>query len=144
KTAETLGRLLGQPEGEAARVVDLLFHLPYGVIDRSEQPGIAKAAEGQTVTLRVRIDRHNPPPPGNRRVPYRVFAHDDTGEIALVFFHAGGTWMEKTFPIGRTLYVSGKMECLGGRPNMVHRDHVVGEADSANWPLVEPIYPLTT
>ncbi len=58
KTAETLGKLLGQPEGEEARVVDLLFHLPYGVIDRSQQPGIAKAAEGQTVTLRVRVDRH--------------------------------------------------------------------------------------
>ena len=67
KTAELLGRLLGQPEGEEARVVDLLFHLPFTVIDRSEQPGIAKAQEGQVVTLRLRVDRHNPPPPHNRR-----------------------------------------------------------------------------
>src|SRR5690606_19561594 len=80
KLAETLGRLTGTAEGEA-RVVDLLFHLPVGVIDRSHQPGIAEAPEGAVVTLKVRIDRHARPPRGNKRIPYRVYAHDDTGEI---------------------------------------------------------------
>ena len=37
---------------------------------------------------------------GNRRIPYRVFAHDDTGEIALTFFHAHGDCLEKTLPVG--------------------------------------------
>ncbi|MEJ0012718.1 MAG: ATP-dependent DNA helicase RecG [Bauldia sp.] len=143
KTAETLGRLLGQPEGEEARVVDLLFHLPYGVIDRSDQPGIAKAAEGQTVTLRVRIDRHNPPPPGNRRVPYRVFAHDDTGEIPLVFFHVKGDYLEKQLPVGETRTVSGTVEWFNGRPQMVHPDHIVSDEDLESLPLIEPVYPMT-
>src|SRR5579872_6548643 len=144
KIGALLARLVGRPEGEPARVLDLLFHLPVGVIDRRNQPEIARAPEGAIVTLKVRVDRHQKPPGYNRRVPYKVFAHDETGEIALTFFHANGAWMEKTFPVGHTLFVSGKMEWFNGRPSMVHPDHVVEEADFANLPLVEPIYPLTT
>ena len=72
----------------AARAADLLFVLPNTVIDRRNRPGIALSAEGQIVTLEVRVDRHQPPPRGNKSVPYRVYAHDDTGEVALTFFHA--------------------------------------------------------
>jgi ATP-dependent DNA helicase RecG len=143
KTAELLGRLLGQPEGEEARVVDLLFHLPFTVIDRSEQPGIAKAAEGQIVTLRVRIDRHNAPPKHNKRIPYRVFAHDDTGEIALVFFHVKGDYLQKQLPVGAMRTVSGRVEWFNGRPQMVHPDHIVSDEDLESLPLVEPVYPMT-
>src|SRR5688572_3449173 len=70
-----------------ARAGDLLFVLPHSVIDRRNRPGIAGSAEGQIVTLELRVDRHQPPPRGNKSVPYRVFAHDDTGEIGLTFFH---------------------------------------------------------
>ena len=91
----------------------------------------------------MRIDRHQKPPRGNKRIPYRVFAHDDTGEIALTFFHANGDWLEKTLPVGETRYVSGRMEWFNGRPTMVHPDHIVGEADFASLPLIEPVYPMT-
>jgi ATP-dependent DNA helicase RecG len=142
KLAETLGRLLGVFEDEA-RVIDLLFHLPVGIIDRSKQPGIALAVEGAIVTLKVRVDRHQKPPPGNKRIPYRVFAHDDTGEIGLVFFHAHADYLEKTLPVGETRYVSGRVEWFNGRPTMVHPDYIVGEADFASLPLIEPVYPMT-
>ena len=100
----------------AARVGDLLFVLPHSVIDRRNRPGIALAAEGAIVTLEVRIDRHQPPPRGNRSVPYRVYAHDDTGEIALTFFHAHAAYLEKTMPVGEHVVVSGRMEWFNGRP----------------------------
>jgi ATP-dependent DNA helicase RecG len=144
KLAQALRRLLGGGDGDAIpRVGDLLFHLPVAVIDRSRQPGIALSPAGAVVTLKVRVDRHQKPPPGNRRLPYKVFAHDETGEIALTFFHAHESWLAKSFPVGDTLYVSGKMEWFGGRPSMVHPDHVVSEADFASLPLIEPVYPLT-
>ena len=142
KLAETLARLLGAGDGEA-RIVDLLFHLPVGIIDRSQQPGIATAPEGAVVTLKVRIDRHAGPPRGNRRIPYRVYAHDETGEIGLTFFHANGDWLEKTLPIGAIRYVSGRVEWFNGRPTMVHPDHIVSEEDLADMPLIEPVYPMT-
>ena len=142
KLGVTLAKLLGTGEDEP-RVVDLLFHLPVSLIDRSKQPGIAKASEGQIVTLKVRVDRHQPAPRGNPRIPWRVFAHDDTGEIALTFFHAKGDWLEKTLPVGATRYVSGRMEWFNGRPAMVHPDHIVSEEDFASLPLIEPVYPMT-
>jgi ATP-dependent DNA helicase RecG len=143
KLGETLGRLLDAPEGAEARVVDLLFHLPIGVIDRSRQPGIAASAEGTIVTLKVRVDRHAAPPRGNKRIPWRVFAHDDTGEIGLVFFHVKGDWLEKTLPVGATRYVSGAVEWFNGRPTMVHPDYIVAEEDFGSLPLIEPVYPMT-
>ena len=144
KLAQALARLVGGPdEEEAPRVVDLLFHFPVGVIDRRNQPGIALAPEGAIVTLKVRIDRHQKPPRGNHRVPWRVFAHDDTGEIALTFFHAHGDYLERTLPVDATLYVSGKVEWFNGRPAMVHPDYMVEEQDFASLPLIEPVYPMT-
>ena len=145
KLAQAIRRVLGGGDGDPMpRVGDLLFHLPAAMIDRSRRPEIALAPAGAIVTLRVRVDRHQKPPPGNRRVPYKVFAHDESGEIALTFFHANDNWLARTFPVGETLYVSGKMEWFGGRPSMVHPDHVVSEADLASLPLIEPVYPLTT
>ncbi|ESY74554.1 ATP-dependent DNA helicase RecG [Mesorhizobium sp. M0051] len=127
----------------AARAADLLFVLPHSVIDRRSRPGIAGSAEGQIVTLDVRIDRHQPPPRGNRSIPYRVYAHDDTGEIALTFFHAHASYLEKAMPEGEHVVVSGRMEWFNGRPTMVHPDHIALASEAENLPLVEPVYPLT-
>ena len=140
---QALTRLLkGADAPTPARVADLLFHLPTGMIDRRRQPGIALAAEGTIVTLKVRIDRHRPTP-ANSRAPYRVYGHDDTGEIGLVFFHANKSWLEKTLPVGETRYVSGRVEWFNGAPQIVHPDHIVDEAGFAELPLIEPVYPLT-
>jgi ATP-dependent DNA helicase RecG len=144
KLALTLRKLIRSPDPDTEpRVVDLLFHLPVAIIDRSRQPGIALAPEGAIVTLKVRVDRHQKPPRGNRRIPYRVFCHDDTGEIALTFFHANESWLERMLPVGETRYVSGRMEWFNARPSMVHPDHIVSEADFAELPLIEPVYPMT-
>ncbi|MGO4833820.1 OB-fold nucleic acid binding domain-containing protein, partial [Rhizobiaceae sp. 2RAB30] len=118
----------------SARVGDLLFVLPHSVIDRRNRPGIAHAAEGAIVTLEVRVDRHQPPPRGNRSVPYRVYAHDDTGEIALTFFHAHAEWLAKALPEGEQVVVSGRMECFNGRPSMVHPEHIANAGDADGLP----------
>lgn len=144
KLAQALRRLVGATDADGPpRVGDLLFHLPAAIIDRRNQPEIALAPAGAVVTLKVKVDRHQRRPPGNRRAPYKVFAYDASGEIALTFFHANDQWLARTFPVGETVYVSGTMEWFGGRPSMVHPDHVVSEADLASLPLVEPVYPMT-
>ena len=76
-------------------------------------------------------------------MPYRVFAHDDTGEIALTFFHAQAAYLEKAMPVGEHVVVSGRMEWFNGRPTMVHPDHIALASDAENLPLIEPVYPLT-
>ena len=144
KVAELLEHILpADLGGREARVGDLLFVLPHAVIDRRRRPGIAGAAEGAIVTLDVFVDRHQPPPRGRPNVPYRVFCHDETGEIALTFFHARQQWLEKILPVGADVVVSGRMEWFNGRASMVHPDHIVSAEEAASLPLIEPVYPLT-
>ena len=129
--------------GRDLRVGDLLFVLPHSVIDRRKRYRIDDALEGVIVTLELTVDRHQPPPRGNRSGPYRVFAHDDSGEIALTFFHAKGEWLAKMLPEGERVIVSGRMEWFNNRASMVHPDHMVPLDRAAELPLVEPVYPLT-
>jgi len=142
KAGELYARLLGRESIDDCRVIDLVFHAPHSLIDRRHQPGIARAPQGAIVTISGRVDRHQPPPPRTNQ-PYRVFLHDDTGELALTFFRVKGNWLEKALPVDETVTVSGKMDWFNGRPSMVHPDYMVRAAEAENLPLVEPIYPLT-
>ena len=143
KLAEALARVTGREGPEDTRALDLVLLPPHGLIDRSRKSEIATSPEGVIATLKVRVDRHQPSPPGRRSAPYRVFVHDETGEMALTFFHSKQAWLEKLLPVGETFLISGKVEWFNGRPSMVHPDHVVREAEADSFPLIEPVYPLT-
>lgn len=143
KLAALVGRLFGREQPEEARVIDLVLHAPASLIDRRHQPGIAHAPQGVIVTVTARVDRHQPPPRGKSNVPYRVFLHDDTGELSLVYFKGNAQWLEKALPVGETVIVSGKIDWFNGRASMVHPDYVVRQEAAESMPMVEPIYPLT-
>ncbi|MCM2292937.1 ATP-dependent DNA helicase RecG [Allorhizobium sp. BGMRC 0089] len=143
KRAELLATLLGREDAEETRVVDLLFHAPTRLIDRRNQPGIARAPQGAIVTVTGRVDRHQPPPRENRAAPYRVFLHDETGELALTFFRPKANWLDKALPVDEIVTVSGKIDWFNGRPSMVHPDFMVKASEAAAMPLTEPVYPLT-
>ncbi|PDT17977.1 ATP-dependent DNA helicase RecG [Rhizobium sp. J15] len=143
KIAELLVKLLGRETPEDCRTIDLLFHAPFSLIDRRNQPGIARAPQGAIVTITARVDRHQPAPRGKSNVPYRVFLHDETGELTLVFFRGQAAWLEKQLPIDADVTVSGKVDWFNGRASMVHPDYIVKAEEAENLPLVEPIYPLT-
>ncbi|MBY4630944.1 ATP-dependent DNA helicase RecG [Rhizobium croatiense] len=143
KIAELLVKLLGRETPEDCRVIDLLFHAPFSLIDRRNQPGIARAPQGAIVTITARVDRHQVPPRGKSNVPYRVFLHDETGELTLVFFRGQAAWLEKQLPVDAEVTVSGKVDWFNGRASMVHPDYIVRADEAENLPLVEPIYPLT-
>ncbi|MBB6487464.1 ATP-dependent DNA helicase RecG [Rhizobium lusitanum] len=143
KVSELLVKLLDRETIDNCRVVDLIFHAPHSIIDRREQPGIARAPQGAIVTITGRVDRHQPPPNARSNVPYRVYLHDETGELALVFFRGKAQWLEKQLPVDETVTVSGKVDWFNGRPSMVHPDYIMRESEAENLPLVEPVYPLT-
>lgn len=138
-----LGRFFGTPDGQEAIALDLLMHMPTGVVDRRNQVGISEAFLGSIVTLKLHIDRHQPPPKGRASIPHRVFAHDETGEIQLVFFRASGGWVERALPVGETRIVSGEIGFFQGGKQITHPDYIVEPENLASMPLVEPVYPLT-
>jgi len=122
-------------------VVDLCWHLPSGLIDRRYAPKVAEAEPGRIATLRVMVEAHNEP--RNRRQPYRVFCHDDSGEITLVFFHARRDYLQKILPIGAERIVSGKVDLFSDRLQITHPDHVGTVEELTQVQRVEPTYPLT-
>ena len=128
---------------EAPRVVDLLFHLPSGTIDRRARPKLCDVQPGQVVTVAVTIGKHRPGPPRRSRAPYRVYASDDTGDITLTYFNPNRDYLEKLLPEGEVRYVSGTAEFYDDMLQMVHPDRVVDEVGLASLPLVDPVYPLT-
>ncbi len=134
-------RLLGTPEREA-RVVDLLFHLPHGVIDRSRRPAIRDTREGDIVTLTVRVAEHRPPARGGK-APFRVLVEDGTGDVTLVFFGMSQGRLDKMLPLGATRVVSGTIAVWEGFRQMVHPDRIMTEEEAENQPLIEPVYGQT-
>ena len=121
--------------------VDLLWHLPQGVIDRRFMPTIAEAPHGCVATLHVTIRAHQPPDHAKR--PYRVIAEDETGTLILVYFHARPDWLQKLLPVGSERIVSGVVEHFKDERHMAHPDHAVPIDRLAEIMTVEPVYPLT-
>jgi len=125
------------------RVIDLLWHMPTGVIDRRAEPEVAAAVPGTIVTLRLRVLKHKPPPRNNLKVPYKVTCEDDTGRIDLVFFHAERKFIERQLPAGEVRFVSGRVERYGEALQMAHPDYIVAPEMRDELPMLEPVYPLT-
>ena len=123
------------------RLVDLLLHLPTGLIDRRYRPKITEAAAGGIVTLEVTVDEHMVP--RNRRMPYRVHCHDETGELTLVFFNPRADWLQRQLPEGEKRIISGKLEDYQGKFQITHPDYMVDPNNADEMPALETIYPLT-
>jgi ATP-dependent DNA helicase RecG len=147
---EGLLNKLVAPRHEAAhaRVIDLLWHHPVGIIDRAITPRIADAKIGELATLEVTVAEHRP---GGRRrrgarTPYRVLLEDLSGAaLELVYFNADPAYLKRLLPVGSKRLVSGKLEFYDGWLQMPHPDHVVAidAGEAASLPLHEPVYPLT-
>lgn len=135
KTAQ----LLGQLGIESPR--DVLFALPYAVIDRRRRDSIQGADFPTTLTVEVTIGTHRPA--RNKGGAYRIHVEDSQTDFQLVFFHARGDYLKKLLPQGARRVVSGKLELFDGMAQMVHPDHMVAPENAGELPEFEPVYHLT-
>ncbi len=142
KLEKLFGHLLTR-DGERPRVVDLLFHLPTGFVDRRNRPKLSDVVPDTVVTVAVTIDRHRPPPSNRPRAPYNIDASDDTNTLMITYFNARRDYLERLYPEGALRYVSGTATLYDGHLQMVHPDRVVDAAGFADLPLIDPVYPLT-
>jgi ATP-dependent DNA helicase RecG len=123
------------------RLLDLIFDLPSGVVDRSYRPKLASAEPGRIATVTVNVLDHMMP--RDRRLPYRVRCSDDTAAIDLIFFHGHADYLQKTLPPGGKRIVSGRIERYRDQLQMPHPDYVVEPGQESELPLHEPVYALT-
>ncbi len=123
------------------RPLDLLWHLPSGLLDRRFSPPLDSAPDGVVATLTIEVGSHLPA--ANRRLPYRVMCHNESGEITLVFFHARPDYLLRVLPEGASRVVSGRLERFRGELQMSHPDHIGESAELERIQTIEPVYPLT-
>src|ERR1700704_5518251 len=137
-----LGRLVERAAGPL--VVDLLWHLPVGGVDRRAAPPLGELKPrdwpSPVVTLKVRVERHEP---GFGRRPYRVYCTDGTGTLSLIYFSVKGDHLQRLLPVGAERIVSGAVDYYNGRPQIAHPDYVVAPDQAEQIKAIEPVYPLT-
>ena len=138
-----LARLVERAAGSS--VVDLLWHLPTGIIDRRAAPRIGALhprdwPDGSVVTVKATVERHQK---GLGRRPSRVFVSDGAGAMTLVYFNAKGDQLQRLLPVGAERVISGRLEYYDGMPQIVHPDHVVAPEEAEKLKAIEPVYPLT-
>src|SRR4051794_803824 len=89
------------------RVVDLLYHVPTGAIERIRAPAASAALLGRNVILDVKPFETRASRSG--RGPTRIFATDAEGNaLSLIYFNNPG-WAKKSLPMGEARTVSGRL-----------------------------------
>ncbi len=139
-----LAKTCKMPEGMNARLKDLAMQLPRNIMRRKKITRASTADKDDVVILKLRIGLHVPPPP-RTRLPYRINAMDEAGELVhLVWFKTDRRYMQTLAPEGEVRLVSGKLESNRGVLTIAHPEFVVTEDKAWEIPETESIYPLTS
>lgn len=136
KLAEKLGALIG-----GRRVCDLLFYKPVKWTDRRPVDKIDDLHEDKVQTVRGVVQLFSAAGRGSKL--QRIRLSDESGFLTLVYFNGNAGFLQKQFPVGLEVAVSGLVEDFHGQRQMTHPDYVVPAEQLANIPIVEPVYPLT-
>ncbi|MCG7626389.1 ATP-dependent DNA helicase RecG [Epibacterium sp. MM17-32] len=120
---------------------DLLFALPYSVVDRRRRETIRGLELPTTATVEITVGRHRPA--RNKGGAYRIDVTDQETEFQLVFFHGRSRYLTAQLPEGSRRVVSGKLELFDGMAQMVHPDHMLPLEEAGDIPDFEPVYHLT-
>jgi ATP-dependent DNA helicase RecG len=136
--AERFARVL-----EGVRVLDLLFHLPDGWIDRRRCENLRTVLPGTVATVAVTVIRHEPP--ATPRQPWRVVIGDVSGFAEITLFGRPGQTPSALdrMPPQAVLLISGKAESFNGRLSFPHPDHVLPADRAQSMPDCEPVWRLT-
>jgi ATP-dependent DNA helicase RecG len=123
------------------RAVDVLFHLPTGMVERRRVAKLDDAQPGDVIAVEVTpVDYKQ----SGARGPFRVHATDSNGDyLSLVYFGGNPGWAKKLLPLGELRVVAGKMEQYGQERQIIHPDPVLPVGEGAKLSLREPVYPLS-
>lgn len=136
KTYKLMQNLIG-----GNKIIDLMFHLPSNLIDRSYKPLLKDAIVGKICTIKAKVIEHIAPK--SRKQPYKVIVDDGSEQLTLIFFKVYADSIAKNLPLGATRIISGKLESFNGNLQMPHPDFILPVSDENKLPDFEAVYPLT-
>jgi len=139
-TLKGVGTALSKPLERLGlrRTVDLLFHLPSGVVVRQL---VDRLDDAQPGNVAIRLTPFEYRGGGSPRAPLRIHARDVAGDVAsLTYFGKQTAYARKLLPLGETKLVTGKLELYGQERQIVHPDLHDPDAEVES---SEAIYPLS-
>ena len=123
-------------------VIDVLRHLPVGVIDRNITNNVQACENGEMVTIIADIISADIPPPRTSR-PARFTVSSDGQVFELIFFRAKADYLSRILPIGERRIISGRLDRYDGRMQISHPDYILSLDKRDDMPAMEPVYPLS-
>ena len=89
------------------KVKDILFDLPYEIVDRSKITSLQNLEIGKISSIQVIVEKYNFP--RIRNLPNKVICSESDRKISLIFFNSKEGYIKKVLPIKKEVIVSGKI-----------------------------------
>jgi ATP-dependent DNA helicase RecG len=140
---EKLARFLSTLVG-GNRIVDLLYHQPSHISPKKFLLPLYEIKSKELIITKVKVEAHIKPtnscqPQGGK--PFRVRCFSPSGYLTLVFFKTFPNYIEKNFPIGAEIAVSGMAERFNNELQIAHPDYVFPASQIEKIPKFEIVYP---
>jgi ATP-dependent DNA helicase RecG len=134
KLASFLSGLIG-----GNRIVDLLYHQPSHTLPKKFLPPLYEIRSKELIITKVKVEAYIKP--ANSRQPFRVCCFAPSGYLTLTFFKTFPNYIEKNFPIGAEIVVSGIAERFNDELQIAHPDYVFPASQIDKIPKDEIVYP---
>ena len=123
------------------KVKDLLWDLPYDMIDRSKISNLKNLEIGKVATIRLSVSKYNFP--RVRNLPNRVLCLNEGGKINIVFFNSHEAYIRKVLPIGKEVVISGKVSFYNKSYQITNPSYIKPIEKEEEITKVFPKYSLT-
>ena len=123
------------------KIKDLLFDLPYEVIDRSKITELENLEIGKITTIRVVVDKYNFP--RIRNLPNKVICSNKDKKINIVFFNSREGYIRKVLPINHEVVISGKVNYYKNQYQITNPTYIEPKNNKEKITKIFPKYSLT-
>ena len=123
------------------KVKDLLLDLPYEVTDRSKISDLNELEIGKIATVKVIVLKYNFP--RFRNLPNKVICGDKEKKIDIVFFNSREGYIKKVLPIGKKIFISGKIGYYKKKYQIINPTYIELENNESKIAKIFPKYSLT-
>ena len=123
------------------KVKDLLFDLPYGIVDRSKISSLDELEIGKIANIKVKVIKYNFP--RVRNLPSKVICSEGLKKINIVFFNANEFYIKKLLPINKSVFISGKISYYNKNYQITNPTYVKEEKNMEEILKIFPKYSLT-
>ncbi len=123
------------------KIKDLLFDLPYEIVDRSKITELEKLEIGKIATVQVLVSKYNFP--RIRNLPNKVICIKKNKKINIVFFNSREGYIRKVLPLNNEVVISGKINYYKNEYQITNPNYIQLKNNKDDITKIFPKYSLT-